>query len=62
MIKNKSLGWSLLLALALVVFLAAGGNAAETKQAPKASKPSKSVSKETPPQSRWGSSRRPSRF
>jgi len=49
MIKNNSLGWSLLLALALVAFLAGGGNAAETKQAPKASKPAKSTSKEAPP-------------
>jgi hypothetical protein len=46
MIKDNSLGWSLLIALALVVFLTAGVNAAETKQAPKTSK---SVSKETPP-------------
>jgi hypothetical protein len=49
MIKNNSLGWSLLLALALVVSLAVGANAAETKQAPKVSKASKSASKENPP-------------
>jgi len=48
MIKDKSLGWSLLLALMLVAFLAAGVGA-ETKQAPKASKPAKSKSKESPP-------------
>jgi hypothetical protein len=54
MIKDKSLGWSLLLALALVVFLAVGGNAAETKQAPKGSKPHKSASKETPPAVQMG--------
>ena len=49
MIKDKSLGWSLLLALALVFFLAVDGNAGETKQAPKASKPSKALRKEAPP-------------
>ena len=49
MIKDNCLGRSLLLAFALVVFLAVGGNAGETKQAPKASKPAKSVSKEAPP-------------
>jgi hypothetical protein len=49
MIKNKSLGLTLLLMLALVVFFAAGGNAADTKQKPKASKPAKSMSKEAPP-------------
>ena len=49
MIKDKPLGRSILIALALVVFLAAGGNAEQTKQAPKASKPSKSLSKEAPP-------------
>ena len=49
MIKNKSLGRALLLMLALVVFFAAGGNAADTKQKPKASKPAKSMSKEAPP-------------
>jgi len=48
MVKNNSLGWSLLLALTLVAFLAVGVDA-ETKQAPKASKASKSVSKEAPP-------------
>jgi hypothetical protein len=49
MIKVNSLGCSLLLVLALVVFLAGGGYAAETKQVPKASKPAKSRSKEEPP-------------
>jgi len=49
MIKNKSLGRTLLLVLALVAFFAASGNAAETKQKPKASKAAKSMSKETPP-------------
>jgi hypothetical protein len=49
MIKNNSLGSSLLLALALVLFLAMGGNAEQAKQTPKASKPAKSVSKESPP-------------
>jgi len=49
MIKNNSLIWSLLLALALVVLPAAGGNAEQAKQAPKASKAAKSKSKETPP-------------
>jgi hypothetical protein len=49
MIKNKPLGCTLLLVLALVVFFAAGGNAAETKQKPKASKSAKAMSKEAPP-------------
>jgi hypothetical protein len=49
MTKVNSLGCSLLLALALVVFLAGGAYAAETKQAPKASKPAKSRSKDEPP-------------
>ncbi len=49
MIRDKSLTRSILIAMALVVFLAVGGNAEETKQAPKASKPAKSVSKEAPP-------------
>ena len=49
MIKDKSLVWSLLLALTLVAFIAAGANAGETKQAPKAPKPAKSTSKEAPP-------------
>lgn len=49
MIKDKSLAWSLFLALALVVFLAVGGSAEQTKQASKASKPAKSQSKEEPP-------------
>jgi hypothetical protein len=37
MIKNKPLGLTLLLVLALVAFFATGGNAAETKQKLKAS-------------------------
>ena len=49
MIKDNSHSWSLLLALALVAFLTAGVNAAETKQTSKTSKTSKSVSKEAPP-------------
>ncbi len=49
MIKNNSLGRTLLLALALVVFLAASGNAQQTKQAPKVSKAAKTQSKEAPP-------------
>jgi len=49
MTKDNSLGWSLLLVLALVVFPAATGTAGETKPAPKASKPSKSSRKESPP-------------
>jgi hypothetical protein len=49
MMKDKSLAWSLLLSLALVVFLATGGNTEQTKQASKASKPAKSQSKEEPP-------------
>jgi len=48
-IKDNSLGWSLLLALALVVFLVAAGNAEQTKQAPRASKAPKSLSKKAPP-------------
>lgn len=47
--KNNSLSWSLLLAVALVMSLAVGGNAAETKQAPKSSKQLNSKSKEAPP-------------
>jgi hypothetical protein len=47
--KNYSLSWSLLLALFLVMVLAVGGNAAETKQAPKSAKQLKSKSKEAPP-------------
>jgi hypothetical protein len=49
MIKGKCLGRVLVLALSVCVFLVAIGNAAETKQAPKASKPAKSQGKETPP-------------
>ena len=49
MIKDNSLGWSLVLAFALVVFVAVGANAGETKQAPKAPKPATSRSKEAPP-------------
>ncbi len=49
MIKNNSLVWSLLLALALVVSPAVGGAAEQTEQAPKASKHHKSKSKEAPP-------------
>jgi hypothetical protein len=49
MINNNSFVRSLMLALALVPFLAAGGNAGETKEAPKASKPPKSMSKEASP-------------
>jgi len=54
MIKDNSHCWSLLLALALVAFLTAGVNAAETKQTPKSSKAAKSVSKETPPPVQMG--------
>ncbi len=39
-----------MLSLALVLFLAVGGNAGETKEAPKASKPPKSMNKEAPPE------------
>jgi hypothetical protein len=49
MIKDNCLGRSLLLTFAMVVFLAVGGNAADTKQAPKASRPAKSLSKEEAP-------------
>jgi hypothetical protein len=49
MIKNNPLGRALLLALALVVFLAASGYAQQTKQLPKASKPARSQSKVVPP-------------
>ncbi len=47
--KEKSLGRLLLLMFALVAFLVVGGNAEETKQVPKASKPAKSRKKEGPP-------------
>ncbi len=43
MIRDKFLGRALLLALALVVFLAASANAQQPKYAPKASKPAKSA-------------------
>jgi hypothetical protein len=49
MIKNKLLGHTLLLTLALSVFLTTSGYAQQTKQAPKSSKPARSQSKEAPP-------------
>jgi hypothetical protein len=49
MFKENSHGWSLLIALALVLFLAVSGNAGETKQAPETSKPARSMSEESPP-------------
>ncbi len=49
MIKVNSLGWSLLLALALVGCLVATGTAGEPKPAPKASRPAKKPRKEAPP-------------
>jgi hypothetical protein len=49
MITDKPFVRTLLIALALVVLCAAGGNAAEKKQAPKASKTSKSTGMEAPP-------------
>lgn len=49
MIKNNSFVRSLMLSLALVVFLASGGNAGETKEASKAAKPPKSMHKEDAP-------------
>ena len=49
MIKVNYPGWSILLAIALVISLTAGGNAEQTKQAPKASKSHKSLKKEAPP-------------
>lgn len=52
MSKHHSPGWSLWLALALVVFPVAVGSAAQTQQAPKAAKPAKSTSKEAPPVAR----------
>jgi hypothetical protein len=45
----KSLGWSLVLALAVVGCLATAGTAADTKPAPKASKASKSRRQQAPP-------------
>jgi hypothetical protein len=51
MISDKSLARSILIAVALVLFLAGGGNAEQTtKQAPKASKSGKSPSKEALPE------------
>jgi hypothetical protein len=49
MIKNNPLGRTLLLTLALGVFLTTNGYAQQPKQAPKASKPAKAQSKEAPP-------------
>ena len=49
MIKNKPLGRTLLLTLALGVFLTTSVYAQQTKQAPKSSKPAKSKSMEAPP-------------
>ena len=49
MIKNNSFVRSLMLALLLVAFLAAGGNAGETNQASTTSKPIKKNVKESPP-------------
>ena len=50
MIKIKPIGRTLLLALALVAFLAASGHAQQqTKQAPKVAKPAKAQTKEAPP-------------
>jgi len=54
MIKDKPLGRTFLVVLALVAFLAASGNAAETKQKPKGSKSAKAASKEAPPAVRMG--------
>jgi len=54
MIEYKPLGRTLFLVLALVAFLAASGNAAETKKGPKASKAAKSASKEAPPPVKLG--------
>ena len=63
MIKNKPLGRTLLLALALVVFLAASGNAAadEANAEGMRSLPSHRARKPRP-RSSWGSSPRPSTF
>jgi hypothetical protein len=49
MIRNKLLGRTLLLTLALGLVLAPSGHAQQTKQTPKASKAAKSKSKEAPP-------------
>lgn len=49
MIKDHSLCWKLLLLVALVVFLAVSGNAAETTQVTKTSKSTKPRAKESPP-------------
>ena len=62
MMKNKFVWRMLLLALALGLFLATSGNAQQTKQAPKASKPAKQRARKPRPQSSWCSSRRQSIF
>jgi hypothetical protein len=49
MIKDNARGMTLLLAFAMVVFLAVSGNAGETKKVPKAAKPPKSMSKKAHP-------------
>ena len=49
MFKDKPLWRIVLFLFALVAFLAANGNAAETKKGSKASKPDKSMSKAPPP-------------
>jgi hypothetical protein len=49
MLDDKSRGWPLLIALAMVVCLTAGANAGEVKQTKKASEPATSKSKEEPP-------------
>ena len=50
MTRNYPIGRTLLLAFALVAFLAASGHAQQqTKQAPKVSKPAKAQIKEAPP-------------
>lgn len=49
MIKNKSLGHMLLIALILGVFLVVSGHAADTPKTPKASLPAKAKSKEAMP-------------
>jgi len=54
MIKDKPVMRTLLLLLALGVFFATSGNAADTKQTPKTSKPAKSMSKEAPPAVKMG--------
>src|SRR5271169_3454623 len=54
MIKNRHLMSTLLLTLALGVFVTTSGYAQQTKQAPKASKPAKSTGKEAPPPVKLG--------